>query len=279
MFAGLRALIRSRFATRAEDGAAKQPQTSILDAYATERPSIFAAFDIFEGEWSSNIPGLGIGGSGLFDDPRIKWLSQQCGGFSGKSILELGPLEGGHSFMMAKGKAARILAIESNTRAFLKCLIVKNALNFETEFQLGDFRPYLQATTETFDFVLACGVLYHMQEPETLLAHLSRVAPRLGLWTHYYDRDVIMGRADLMGKFVEQPEIVRFGGREVEKYQQHYLAALNAAGFCGGNAPTSYWLSRASLLGLLDDFGYKVTIGTDEHDHQNGPCILLYAER
>jgi hypothetical protein len=51
---------------------------------------------IFEGEWASQVPGLKSGSRPQFDDDRIKWLEKQCGGFSGKSILELGPMEGGN---------------------------------------------------------------------------------------------------------------------------------------------------------------------------------------
>jgi 2-polyprenyl-3-methyl-5-hydroxy-6-metoxy-1,4-benzoquinol methylase len=252
---------------------------SILDVYVTAPPSPILPFNIFRNEWSSIIPGLGLGSAALFEDGRVEWLFQQCGGLSGKTVLELGPLEGGHSYMMAKAGAARIVGIESNTRAFLKCLIVKNALNFQAEFQLGDFRPYLNNTDDKYDFILACGVLYHMIDPEQLLIDMARVSPRLGLWTHYYDRDVIMGRDDLRAKFADQPEVVRVGKRELKKCQQQYLAALKWKGFCGGAAPTSNWLSRDSLLGLLEDLGYEIKIGQEELDHPNGPCILLYGER
>jgi hypothetical protein len=33
--------------------------------------------------------------SRLDDDPRVKWFGKQLGGFAGKRILELGPLDGG----------------------------------------------------------------------------------------------------------------------------------------------------------------------------------------
>jgi hypothetical protein len=35
--------------------------TSILDSYINEAPSHQAAFRVFEGEWSSNVPGYGCG--------------------------------------------------------------------------------------------------------------------------------------------------------------------------------------------------------------------------
>ena len=108
--------------------------TSILDVYVSTPPSKEASFRIFDGAWSSYVPGFGPGGAPLFDDERIRRFEQQCGGFQGKRILELGPLEGGHTYMLSRACAASVTAIESNTIAFLKCLIVQNALKFDAEF-------------------------------------------------------------------------------------------------------------------------------------------------
>jgi hypothetical protein len=76
--------------------------------------------------------------------------------------------------MVSRG-AAHITSIESNTRAFLKCLIVKNALNFDVDLRLEDFRPFLATCRETYDLVLASGVLYHMTDPVQLLTDMARV--------------------------------------------------------------------------------------------------------
>lgn len=37
------------------------------------------------------------------EDYRIEWFERIVGGFSGKRVLELGPLEEGHSYMLEKG--------------------------------------------------------------------------------------------------------------------------------------------------------------------------------
>ena len=41
---------------------------------------------------------------------------------------------------MARAGATHITSIESNIRAFMKCLIVKEALGFSADIYLGDFR-------------------------------------------------------------------------------------------------------------------------------------------
>ena len=116
----------------------------ILQLYSRQAPSPAAPFDIFKDDWSSEVPGFKTGASPLFDDSRIKWLESQLGSFEGKRVLELGPLEGGHTFMMERA-GATVTAIEANQRAFLKCLIVKDAFHLKSEFLFGDFRPYLSA--------------------------------------------------------------------------------------------------------------------------------------
>ena len=253
--------------------------SSILNAYINEPPTTETPFRIFKGEWSSDVPSFGLGLSKLFNDDRLKWIEHRCGGFAGKRILELGPLEGGHTFMMASRGAAHITSIESNIRAYLKCLIVKDTLNFDAKFLLGDFRLFLSKCRNVYDFVLASGVLYHMTDPISLLADIARVTTSMGIWTHYYDRKVILDRDDLREKFAEDPARWHVGGRDITMYRQSYLKALELAGFCGGSVPISYWLTKDSLLGYLEDLGLKVEIGGDELDHPNGPCILLYASR
>jgi hypothetical protein len=153
-------VLRTRLARTACGLLSRRPSTrsgDILDAYVSESPSAERAFGLFAGEWSSEIPGYGFGQAKLFDDYRIRWVEEQCGGLKGKRILELGPLEGGHTYMMARAGAASITSIEANTRAFLKCLVVQNALKFEADFRLGDFRRYLANNAEVYDLLLASG--------------------------------------------------------------------------------------------------------------------------
>lgn len=122
--------------------------SGILDEYVMSEPSDQNALDIFQGEWSSKLPSqageLRAGQISLFEDGRILWAEKKVGGFEGCKIIELGPLEAGHTYMLEKRAANSILAIEANTRAYLKCLIVKEILNLErSRFLPGDFVKYL----------------------------------------------------------------------------------------------------------------------------------------
>jgi Protein of unknown function (DUF1698) len=274
---GLSGLVAQRDRLRMEHELLLEKLNQQSQPNFTSVASAAAAFELFKGEWASDIPGFGMGELALFDDPRVHWLGKQLGGFAGKRILELGPLEGAHSWMMSRAGAAQIVAIEANVRAFLKCLIVKNALKFDADFWLGDFCAYLANTNHSYDFVLASGVLYHIIEPVQLLADVARVAPRVGLWTHYYDRDVMSARAELRTRFARAPRVERFRGREVVTFEQRYVHPVGSPWFRGGPAEVSRWLTRESLLAVLDALGFHCVIHEDTKEHPNGPALLIYA--
>ncbi|HET9224519.1 MAG TPA: hypothetical protein VFO07_18545 [Roseiflexaceae bacterium] len=103
-----------------------------LDRYITSAPSAQTALDIFAGSWVSQLPAplaeLQAGPVPLFEDAQIGWAAEQLGDFRDRTVLELGSLEGGHMYQIEQLGAAAILAIEANTSAFLRSLIVKELL-------------------------------------------------------------------------------------------------------------------------------------------------------
>ena len=103
---------------------------AILDEYTHLAPNIQNSIDIFKGEWASQIPGnIESGDAKLFEDGRVLAFENQLGAYAGLRILELGPLEGAHSYMMSQRGAREVISIEANSRAYLKCLLVKNLFN------------------------------------------------------------------------------------------------------------------------------------------------------
>jgi hypothetical protein len=263
----------------------RPPRMELLDAYVLSAPSAQNALDIFKGEWSSKLPdSLGLvtepGPAELFEDGRVTWAQEVLGSFEGWRILELGPLEGGHSYMFQNAKAGRVTSIEANTRAFLKCLSIKEVLKLDrVDFLLGDFMTYLEDCAESYDMVFASGVLYHMAEPIKLIRLLSGVSNRVFIWTHYYDAEVIAARVELAHKF---GDIVSFeeDGVSYECSEQSYKEALGWAGFCGGPGRTSKWMTRDSILRALEHYGLtEVQIAFEAPDHPNGPSFAICAKR
>ncbi len=101
--------------------------------------------------------------------------------------------------MMEQAGVKSVLALESNTSSFVRCLIIKEILTLsKVRYFCGDFRPFLDANQHCFDLIFASGVLYHMTDPMRLLREISRSCRQVFLWTHYYD-----------APFVERNDYVR----------------------------------------------------------------------
>jgi uncharacterized protein DUF1698 len=257
----------------------------ILGKYVLAAPTKQAVIDIFDGEWSSQLPvesGLVArpGLSQLFADPRIAWLSQRVGGFSGKRILELGPLEAGHTHMMHQGGAKEIVAIEGNIAAFLKCLCIKELFGLErAHFLLGEIEAHLCDTQDRFDLCVASGVLYHLKCPASFLQNVSRLSDTVFVWTHYFDPELVASLGEQATQF-ESATTFRVNDWEFEATKRHYASALDWAGFCGGPDTWSLWLTRPSLFALLEQCGYgNIECDFDDPHHPNGPAIALIARR
>jgi hypothetical protein len=253
----------------------------ILDQYVTSAPSPQAAIDIFDGEWSSKFPaesGLTGGAAELFGDQRINWVEHELGGLEGYKVIELGPLEAGHTYMLEKLGAASVLAVEANIRAYLKCLIVKEIFDLRrSRFLLGDFVSYLRSQQGTFDLCLASGVLYHMTNPVELIQLVSKTSKRVFFWTHYYDEAAFGARPELLMRF-SASDAAEFGGFPHTLHQYEYSDALGWSGFCGGTQPHSSWLSRHDFLSALRFFGFSdLRIAFDTPNHPNGPALGVLA--
>jgi SAM-dependent methyltransferase len=258
---------------------------SVLDNYVTGIPSAQNVVDIFDGEWSSRFPeqcGLSSrpGRSQLFADLRLTWAQAKLGEFRDARVLELGPLEGGHTYFLHENGAREIVAIEANRRAFLKCLCVKEIFDLQrARFLLGDFVAYLDTCATKFDVAFASGVLYHMAEPMRLLELLARCTDKLFIWTHYYDDAVIRDNEALNHRFSAcYSDLYRDFVYEYAIYG--YAKALDWSGFCGGPREYCHWLSRRTIIDFLRTQGFsQIDIGFDEPNHPNGPALAICARR
>src|SRR5450432_4710677 len=258
----------------------------ITERYVAGAPKDQNAIDLFAGEWSSrfpaNRPELTGGPAGLYEDERVLWAVEQLGGLKEKRVLELGPLEAGHSYMAEQLGAASVLAIEANTRAYFKCLIAKEIFGLRhTRFMLGDFSEYLRGSPvgPKFDVCIASGVLYHMRDPIALLEGIARHAESVFLWTHYNDPAILDSRPETAHRFGPMISIERLG-RTFELREFIYQEAIRWGGFCGGNAASSYWMKRSDILDALRLVGFtRVVTAIEQPDHPNGPAFCVTASR
>jgi hypothetical protein len=252
------------------------------ERFAAGPPSLQAAVDAAPCAWASELPlpGVKAGHVNLFTDPRVEWAIDALGGVGGATCVELGPLEGGHSYMLEQAGADRVTAIEANMDAYLKCLIVKEILGLERcSFLCGDAVEYLRVTEEPFDVGWCAGFLYHMTEPVQLIDLLSQRASRLYMWTQYYDADKLPPEVR-NGPFAngQVTEAVHKGYRH-HLHRHEYGYSTRLRGFWGGTRTHSNWLTLDDILGALEHFGWRDIQTQVDERHQNGPAVNLVATR
>ena len=261
----------------------KHDASDVLDEYVDAPPSHQNAIDLVPG-WNHALPpehGVMAGPHAFYHDARIHWGLEQFGSLEGKQVLELGPLEAAHTFMLHQAGAARVLAIEANKLAFMRCLIVKEILRLKNaEFLLGDCQKWLATTDERYDLIVACGVLYHMSEPVQLIENICAHADSLIIWTHYFDEVELPPDDPRRTPFSGRVEMRSAHGMTFRLHERSYWKAWRDKKFCGGLNDTHYWMEKQQILDLLRAKGFDdLRLTLEEPDHPYGPAFTVFARR
>jgi hypothetical protein len=190
----------------------------------------------------------------------------------------LGPLEGGHTYMLSRLGAAAVTAVEAHREAYLKCLVAKELLGIErVNFLYGDATSFLRQIGHTYDIVIASGFLYHMADPAELIELLCRRSRAVYLWTVHWDEE--FGR--------RHPEKLAGSGPTEAKshlgftYTAHrhsYGTGLNYSTFWGGPADHANWMERNEILAAFAHFGFTRQICMAE-SNPNGTALGMVAVR
>jgi SAM-dependent methyltransferase len=177
-----------------------------------------------------------------------------------RTILELGSLEGAHSFILAQRPGVqRVVALEGREANLRKARFVQELLEIRNvEFLEANLEHAELARFGKFDAVFCCGLLYHLPEPWRLLEQLPAIAPVLFIWTQYAAeeeaRDIGHG---LRGKI------------HIEGGADEPLSGMSS---------TATWLTLSSLRDLLGTIGYKrVDVIHDDPAHPNGSAVTIGA--
>ena len=260
----------------------KERPANAFDIYVTSTPSLQNAVDAIAG-WNTSFPsqfGLKAGSLATYNDPRILWAMENFGPLDGRRVLELGPLEGGHTSML-EAAGAQVDAIEANQRAFLRCLVTKEILRLtRSRFWLGDFIKALENSEQKYDFIVACGVLYHLTNPLDLIELAATRTDAVYFWTHVVTEEA-MPSSDPR-RLVISPEVEahQFHGVNVRAYRRTYANAQESVAFCGGPNDEHRWLHRDDLLEAVKAVGFTdIRTAHDEPNHPYGPALSIFARK
>lgn len=250
--------------------------------FETRAPSAQTAIDIFAGDWAGDLskilPVSGTGSLDFFVDgderPRnaVRHLGYN-GRFEGMRILELGPMEGAHTWALER-LGADVVSVENNRDAYLKCLVFKEIVGLKARVLFGDVVEYLKIAP-AFDVVFCSGILYHMADPLELIEAISKITHRCFVYTHYYNKEY--GNAE--GQRI--PRHVTRNGFEATYYELEYDAeAQMNQGWWGGSRRTRAWLTRDTIFSAFRHFGFgQIDVTHDSPVLAPGATVSFAAQR
>ena len=224
---------------------------NLLEEFDSRKPWV-TKFTIHGVEYGGNFDAL--------NDARIKQFFDSFPHVA--NILELGSLEGGHSFALAQNPMIeKVVAIEAREKNIEKAKFIQNVIkDKKVEFIKADLEKTDLTRLGEFDAVFCSGLLYHLLKPWKLIEQCRKISSNIFIWTQYACENEAKKFSDgFRGKWYRE------GG---------WLDPLS------GVSKYSFWLSLGSLINLLTENDYKhINIIENNLTHPKGCAVTLSAKK
>ncbi|HAI70437.1 MAG TPA: hypothetical protein DCM38_13500 [Gammaproteobacteria bacterium] len=252
----------------------KQTKTNELIQQKLAAPDALLLNQIKTMKWTShNIP-LTLSETTLNNQPLIEhdprtrvikdnlyWLAGKGGSLAGLRLIDLGCLEGGLSFEMAR-EDMEVLGVEGWESNYLKCQLIAEYFNLpHLRFAHLDVKKLNRSTYGLFDVVLCCGLLYHLDDPVRFLKTLNEITHDtsiLFLDTHIAPSDdqlsSCFAKTALSDITSYQSEGKTYEGRWYKEYEPGLISNHEWTSVSNAN---SFWLTQTALFKALYDAGFK----------------------
>jgi phospholipid N-methyltransferase len=188
-----------------------------------------------------------------------------------KSILEIGPFEGGNTKQLFDLGAKKITAIEANEEFYLKTLLVKEAFSLDAlEPIIGDCNLLLddkdRFPDKSYDLLYASGVLYHMSNPVESIRLFSRLSDTIYVNSHIASDEVPSGEwLDIDDKEGNSYRC----RRNTYETKEHW----------GGVDRSAVWLDRESMFAAFQNLGFKINLLEESVNTIRGNYVAFLATR
>jgi SAM-dependent methyltransferase len=178
-----------------------------------------------------------------------------------KTILDVGSLEGGQTFILARHKGVTVTGIEGRSENIRRAEFVRKILGIKNvRFIHYNIEVMPLDKLGKFDAVFCSGVLYHLPEPWKFIKQVQNITSNLFLWTHF----VADEKADQI----------------VEGYHGWWYPEGGISDPLAGLSSKSFWLTLDSLKSLLMEYDFKhIDLIKIDMNHENGPCVTLAATK
>jgi SAM-dependent methyltransferase len=186
-------------------------------------------------------------------------------GLHGKSIVDLGCLEGGHTTEFAR-LGMRALGVEARKSNFTNCMTVKAGVDLpglsfvhDTVWNAAKYGP--------FDAVWCCGLLYHLDRPREFIRMMSAACRKIMiLHTHFsmtQDKDTERWKLSAM------TENEGLAGRWYHEHDGQPPEQLEAIKWGAWENQRSFWPTRPCLLETLRENGFDCVL--EQYDWLDPP--------
>jgi hypothetical protein len=206
------------------------------------------------------------------EDDRIPLLASFASP-KGMRVLELGPLEAGHSLLLHNLGAREVISLEGRLVNYLKCCVIKNIFQLSScQFILDDFRNSDLKAYGAFDLCLCMGVLYHVPNPAQLLHRVAEIAPTVWMWTHYADEEYPEEQVTTIEYLDPSTNTARsYRG----KYYHEELENVQA-----GLQRDSFWLMENDLVQMIKDAGFsRCEVLARSSVYEKAKCATIFASK
>ena len=203
-------------------------------------------------------------------DPRLINLHGVVS-FRDKKVVELGPFEGANTKQIVDLGASKVVAIEANRDAFIKCMAVKETFKLNNlELIYDDFTQLITdeqfLEQHSFDICFAAGVLYHMHQPLETIANICKVAPIVYVHTHIASHKVPKG---------DWVTLKDANGEEYRGRKNHYPKKAH----WGGVETYAIWLEEEAMLRAFRNQGCEISDVYVGRNEIRGDYISFVATR
>ena len=224
------------------------------------------------GEWTAHSIHLGCGvytrSTPLNQDTlRLERVRQSLRDFGYQSleavrILDLGCLEGLFAIELARA-GANTVGIERRLANIEKARFAREALELAScELVQDDVRNLCRAKYGSFDIVLCCGILYHLEMPDAirLIERISEVTEHVAVIETHVALEVLKQNPFELGELEEESwEGQVYRGRRFREHQPGETPQdRERRSWASLDNPRSFWLTRSSLRVALRRHGLEL---------------------
>jgi SAM-dependent methyltransferase len=198
-----------------------------------------------------------VAGVAPVDDIRTQLVVDACGGsFEGRTVVDLGCLEGGFTLAFAQRGAACALGIEAREQSVQRCELARTLLGVDNaEFVVADIKDEL-ARHDPFDVVFATGILYHVADPAGFLRTMRSACRHVALVDTHVARP---GEAthDCSPMVTRELHGVTYRGRMFPEYPPDVTDdAKEAMAWAAYSDADAFWPVEDDLVRMMHEAGF-----------------------